>query len=181
MSNIGNIRIDFQVIESGDPKFLLVGDFSSWKVIEDLPANLEVIPPGSHNKVSNLFQKNQINGLNSLNLGLSQHQDCEENYLPLPDGIYELCLRGGANGERMKKRYYLKKDQFQLDFDKMKLKLGIEYDVRDQAYREVLIDIMIYSEAASSATRRGEIKEAKYYFDIATDLLTKYKDCKNCI
>lgn len=181
MSDIGNIRIDFQVIESGDPKFLLVGDFSSWKVIEDLPANLEVIPPGSHNTVSNLFQKNKINALNSLNLGLSQHQDCEDNYLPLPDGIYELCLRGGANGQRMRKRYYLKKDQFQLDFDKMKLKLGIEYDIRDKDYRRLLSDIMIYSDAASSATRDGDIKKAKMFFDIATELLKKYKDCKDCL
>lgn len=181
MSNIGNIRIDFHVSTTGDPKFLLVHDLSSWKVIEDLPANLEVVVPGARNPVTNLFKKYSTNGLNSLNLGLSNHVDCEENYVDLPDGIYEFCLKGGANGDRIKSRYYLKKDLFQLDFDKMKTKLGIEYNIYDKEYREDLITIMILSEAASSATRRGEIPKAKSYFEQAQSLLEKYKECKNCI
>lgn len=181
MSDIGKIRLDFHVTTTGDPKFLLVHDFSEWRVIENLPANLEIVVPGSRKPIIKLFKKNATNGLNSLNLGLSNHVDCEENYLDLPDGIYEFCLKGGAEGKHIKSRYFLKKDLFQLSFDKMRTKLGLEYNIYDKEYREDLVTIDILSEAASSATRRGEIEKAKSYFEQASSLLKAYKECKDCI
>lgn len=179
--NIGKIELNFQVVDSGDPKMLLVADFSKWRVIENMPAFLEITPPGFRKAKERNFKKEAINGYNTLSLGLSSHVDCEENTQDLPDGIYEFCLRGGKDGMYKKHKYYLKKDKFQLELDKLFVKLNIEYDVYDEKYLNTLYTIDALAKASSAATRLGKIPQAQNYFKSANKLLDSYKDCKDCI
>lgn len=181
MSNIGKIELNFQVIDSKDPKFLLIADFSDWKVIEELPAFIEITLPGSRIPVVSNFHKNKINGFNSIRLGTSTHIDCEENFQDLPDGIYEICLKGGANGQRTFHRYYLKRDKFRLELNKAWTKLNLEYSIFDKDLRESLLIIEGFIKAASAAATLGEIPKARDYFNLAKSRLEAYKECKDCI
>lgn len=181
MSKIGNIELNFQVLDSGDPKMLLIADYSSWKVIKELPAFIEITLPGRRKPVISTFSKERINGFNSLSLEVSCHVDCEENFVDLPDGIYEICLRGGKDGERKFHRYYLKKDKFQQELDKAWVKLGLEYSIFDKDLRNALLVIEGLIKAASAATRQGKIPQANDFFKLAQSRIEAYKECKDCV
>lgn len=179
-NEIGEIRIDFQVVDSGDPKLLLVQDFSKWRVIEDMPSYIEITLPGSKKPIIVPFEKHAVNGFNSLSLGISCHVDCEENLQDLPDGIYEFCVRGGDEGSYKKHRYYLKKDRLQTELDKAWIRLGIDYDIKDEIYRNRLLYIEGYLRAASAATRLGKIPKAHDFYMLAEETIRRYVNCKNC-
>ena len=181
MSDIGKINLDFQVIDSDDPKTLLVADFSAWKIIKQLPSYIEITLPGSKKPIIRSFNKEKINGFNSLSLGLSNHIDCEKNTHDLPDGIYSICIRGGKEGQETSHRYYLKKDRFQNELDKAWLKIGLEYSVFDEEIRNALFIIEGLIRAATAATREGQIPKAKDSFKLAQSRIEAYKECKNCI
>src|SRR5699024_11186167 len=114
-NEIGKIELNFQVVDTGSPRMLVVDDFSKWRVIKDMPSFIEITLPGSRKPITLPFEKYARNGFNSLSLGITCNVDCEDNLTDLPDGIYELCLKGGANGERTEHKYYLKKDRYQTD------------------------------------------------------------------
>jgi len=181
MADIGEIRLNFQVIDSDDPKMLLVADFSAWKVIKNLPSYIEITLPGSKKPISRVFNKEKINGFNSLSLGTSSHTDCEENWQDLPDGIYELCLRGGKDGQHTFHRYYLKKDKFQQELDKAWFKLSLDYSLLKADLFKPLQLIEGLISAASAATKKGKIAEAKDIFKLAQSRIEAYKECKDCI
>lgn len=176
-TNIGKINLDFQVQPSGDPRVLIVQDFSEWLVIKDMPAYIYITPPNTPDPIVRVFSKESTNGLNSLNLGLS----CGTELEYLPDGIYHIEIRGGKNGERKVSKHYLKKDIIQIDLDKAWMKLGTEYDIFDKEVRDTLLYVVGFLEAASASTRRGDIPKAKEYFKLAENKLEAYKECKNCI
>lgn len=177
---IGKIQLNFQVVDTGDPKLLLVQDFSKWRVIENMPSYIEITLPGSKSPITVPFEKYAVNGFNSLSLGTSCHVDCEENLIPLPDGIYCLTIKGGQDGMYEFSRYYLKKDKLQTDLDKAWVRLGIDYDLKDENFRNRLLYIEGYLRAASAATRLGKIPEAQDYFRLAEKEIRSYVECKNC-
>lgn len=181
MSDIGKIDLSFQVIDSGDPKTLLVADFSAWKVIKELPAYIEITLPGARKPITRVFNKEKINGFNSLSLGTSNHVDCETNTVDLPDGIYSICIKGGKDGQHTFHRYYLKKDKFQNCLDKAWMKLGLEYSVFNEELRKSLLVIEGLIRAASAATRQGFIPKAQDFFRLAQSRIEAYKECKDCI
>lgn len=77
-------------------------------------------------------------------------------------------------------RYYLKKDKLQTDLDKAWIRLGIDYDLKDENFRNRLLYIEGYLRAASAATRLGKIPEAQDYFRLAEKEIRSYVECKNC-
>jgi len=177
ISNIGKIRLDFQILDSGDPRVILVSDFSEWLVIEGMPAYLYITPPNQEEAIVRVYNKNATNGLNSLNLGLSCGNELEN----LTDGVWNIEVRGGKNGERTVEKYYLKKDELQIELDKAWIKLGIEYDIFDKEVRDYLLYIVGFLEAASSAIRQGDVPKAKEFFKLAQNKMEAFKECKNCI
>jgi hypothetical protein len=177
ISNIGKIRLDFQILDSGDPRVILISDFSDWLVIKNMPAYLYVTPPNQEEAIVRVYSKNSTNGLNSLNLSLS----CGTKLENLEDGIWNIKVRGGKNGERSVEKYYLKKDELQIELDKEWIKLGIEYDIFDKEVRDSLLYIVGFLEAASSAIRQGDVPKSKEFFKLAQDKMEAFKECKNCI
>src|SRR5699024_8174835 len=145
-SNIGKIRLDFIPFDSWDPKLLVIGDFSKWKVIEDMPAYIDIIMPGSRKAITLPFQKHSLQTYSSLSLGLNSSKKCDDPkdyYMPLPDGIWEFCLRGGENGKHTKKKYYLKKDRLQEELDKAWINSGIEYNKFEKDTRDELLYVEV--------------------------------------
>ena len=119
MNTVGQIKIDFQVIESDRPKYLTIGDLSTWLYASNKPSYISITLPGSKKAITYSWLKNAINTFNSHNLGLScLSGDCtEETYTDLPDGIYTICLKSGFEDiEEVK--YYLKTDRTKLEIAK---------------------------------------------------------------
>lgn len=180
-NEIGKIDLNFQVEDTGDPKLIIIKDFSKWRVLENMPSYIEITMPGSNKPITLPFEKNATNAFDSLSLGISCHVDCEDNRVDLQDGIYEFCLKGGKEGNRQFHRYYLKKDRLQTELDKAWVRLGIDYDIKNETFIKKLIYIEGYLKAASAATRLGKIPEAHDYFMLAEKEIRSYTNCKNCI
>lgn len=180
-NEIGKINLNFQVEDTGDPKLIIIKDFSKWRVIENMPSYMEITMPGSNKPITVPFEKNATNAFNSLSLGVTCHVDCEENMADLNDGIYEFCLRGGKDGSYKFHRYYLKKDNFQENFDKAWIRLGLDFEIKNETYINKLLYIEGYLNAACAATRQGMIPEAHDFFMLAEKELRAYINCKNCI
>jgi hypothetical protein len=181
MSDIGKIKLNFQVLDSGDPEILLVADYSRWRVIKNMPAYLEIKTPNRDEPIVSVFAKEKTNGFNSLSLNLSSHIDCEENTEKLPDGIYNIQLKAGKDGERVLEKNYLKKDNFQNDLDEVWIKLDLEYSIFNTEIMNKLLVIEGLLRAASANARKGLIPQAKDAFKLATTRLKAYKECKDCI
>lgn len=174
------IKIEFQVLESKNPQFLMVGDLSIWEYAENLPSYLLVTLPGSSKPLTFTWKKDAINSFNSNNLGLSCLVECDEQkYVDLPDGIYTLCLKSGFE-EIEKKHYYLKTDRFELELSKVIVDNGLEYNPADKEFRERIFEIKWYLLEAKSRAHVGDFTEASRYFEDAQKKLRKYSQCKDC-
>lgn len=178
---MNKIEIDFLVITDYDPKLIIVGDISEWFNAENLPATICITPPGSSKSINNTFIKHKLNIFNSINLGLNCLQEfTEQNKNDLSDGIYTINVKSSFQGIE-KTRYLLKTDKFQMQLDKVYIKIGLEYDKNDNILREDLIYIELLKKTAESWARQGNFVNASRDFKEAQNLLRKYIDCKNCL
>lgn len=177
MATLDRIHLDFQIIPTGDPKTLVVMDVSTWGVIEDKPAIIEIIPPGSSKKKVYNFVKGKSNVFNSSNLLMSSvgtHAD-------LNDGIYSITVTGSPD-TYCKQRYYLKTDKFQLELDKLYMSLGIysNGDKEVDSKRAALLNIDSLIKTADSFVRAGRVVEGIQYFKRAYKKLKSINNCKDC-
>lgn len=179
--DIGNIFLDFTVIPDFDTKYLIVGDISKWYGAENLPATISITPPGSSKAIIETFQKHKLNIFNSVNLGLSCLNSCEEQvYTDIPDGVWTILVKSGYIGID-KTRFFLKTDIFLREIDEIYIRAGLEYDIKDKQFRKDLTDMEFLKRTSESFARRGDAFKAHRDFSQAQALLNKYKECVNCI
>lgn len=180
MSN-QTIRVDFQVIETYDPKFLLVGDTSDWAYASKKPSYILITLPGSSKAHKFTFKKKGLNWFNSNNFGITcLKDDCnDQTYVDLPDGIYTICVKSFYEGIE-KSRYYLKTDRFEIEFRKTIIKNDLEYDVKDKEFRDAMFQILWMLRTAKDWAAEGDFVRADRFFTEAKKLLTNYTDCKSC-
>ena len=178
METVGKININFSVF-SDSPNHISVADMSDWLYAKGLPAYILITIPGSKKSKNYTFAKEKISTFNSHNLGLSCLKgDCtEEIYNSLPDGIYTICLKSGyENIEETK--FYLKTDRFNIEYSKVMIKDGIEYN---KDFIEYMMQVKFLVEVAKSHVMLGDFVKAQRFFEDAKKKLRKYVECKNCI
>jgi hypothetical protein len=178
MPNNLNITVDFTVLNTGNPKEILIGDKSSWGVAEKEPAYFSVIPPGSKKEITLHFTKNSIFYLNSVNLGLScVSKDCSgQDYEDLADGVWEFRLRSKFVGQE-KTRWYLKDDTLRTEIDKIRIKQGFNYDPKLEVL-QTLDKTEFLLDASHSFVRQGDFNNAMKGYEEANKLIKKSKNCK---
>ena len=177
MQEVGEINIDFSIIETGNPKKLHIFDDSDWIYAENLPAYLVIVLPGSKKEKTFSFKKYAINTLNSHNLGLSCLKgDCtEEVYVDLPDGVYTITVKSGYENIESTK-YYLKTDLFDLKKAEIVINNGI--DTYDKELIDFITEINFLEDRAKAYTKEGDFVKANRYFLESTKKLEKY-GCSN--
>ena len=176
---IGNINIEFSV-SSTSPLHLVVEDFSTWVYAKDLPAYVTILIPGSKKPKTYTFKKHKRNIFNSHNLGLScLSGDCtEEHYVDLPDGLYTICLKSGYENIE-DTHYYLKTDRFEVEYNKVLVKYGI--DGVDQNFINLMVKIKYVLDVAKSHAMLGDFVKSDRYFQESKKLLKRFVECKNCL
>ncbi len=181
MSSNLTIHIDFTVLNTGDPKEILIGDKSSWGIAESQPAFFIVIPPGSPSGITLNFTKNSLFFLNSVNLGLScVHADCTpQDYINLSDGVWEFQLKSSFEGQE-KTRLYLKDDSLRTEIDKLRIKQGFNYNL-DSDILKTLDKVEFLLSAAHSFVKEGDFANSMKGYEEAKKLVKKLKSCKDCI
>ena len=181
MSSNLTIHIDFTVLNTGDPKEILIGDKSSWGIADNQPAFFTAIPPGSSKGITLNFTKNSLFFLNSVNLGLScVHADCtEQDYIDLSDGVWEFKLKSRYIGQE-KIRFYLKDDILRTEIDKIRVKQGFNYNP-DSDTLKTLDKVEFLLSAAHSFIKEGDFSNSMRGYEEAKKLVNKLKSCKDCI
>ena len=175
---VGKININFSTF-SNSPLHIAIMDLSEWLYSEALPAYLLITIPGSKKPKTYTFKKFKTNIFNSHNLGLScLSGDCtEEHYVDLPDGLYTICLKSGYENIE-DTHYYLKTDRFNIEYSKVMIKDGIEYN---KDFIEYMMQVKFLVEVAKSHAMLGDFVKAQRFFEDAKRKLRKYVECKNCI
>lgn len=179
MSTIGKINIEF-AISSTSPLHLSVTDLSDWVYSEALSSYVTILIPGSKKPKTYTFKKFKTNIFNSHNLGLScLSGDCsEENYVDTPDGIYTICLKSGYE-DIEKTKFYLKTDRFEVEYNKVLVKYGI--DGVDQNFINLMVKIKYVLDVAKSHAMLGDFVKSDRYFQESKKLLKRFVECKNCL
>lgn len=178
MEVVGQINIDFQVFETGNPKILSVADTSTWLYAENKPSYISIKLPGSKKEKTLSFKKYAVNKLNSHVLGVSCLKgDCtEEVYVNLPDGIYTIKVLSGYE-DIEKERYYLKTDVIDLEIAKALTLIGFDYNESTSKQIEPFEKINNFLMVAKSWTKLGDFVKANRYFQEAVNLFNKQKCC----
>jgi hypothetical protein len=181
MEQVGTININFSIF-SDSPTHLSVADLSDFLYAQNLPAYLSITPPGSRKSKNFTFAKGKINTFNSHNLGLSCLKgDCtDEEYISLPDGIYQICLKSGFEGIE-KSKFYLKTDNFRLEYAKVNIKYGLEFSKDNMDFILYMTKIKYILGVAEDHAMLGDFVKSQRFFEEAKDMLKKYMDCKDCL
>lgn len=169
------VKINFTVVPTKEPKEILIADTSQWGIAEALPSYLSILPPGSTVYINLNFVKTSLTILNSLNLGLScLTTDCTEQvYEDLDDGVWEFCLKSSYEGLD-KKRYYLKDDSLRVEIDKLRIKVGLEYNPLSDIVKS-LSKVEFMLSVAHSFIRDGRNLEAMKAYKEALKITNTYK------
>lgn len=181
MDILANIELDFQVLDTKDPRILPIFDSSIWGHIENKPAIIEIILPGEKNPIVHYFNKKQINIFNSINLNLNCIDECGgEELLDLPDGVYTITLKGSPDDFFMTRKY-LRTNLLQLELDKAFIRLNLLCDKGELSELKLLTDITLLIRAAEANVRFDNIGMASKLYTKSRDLLEQLKNCKGCV
>ena len=176
--NMNNINLDFEVIGTNNPKSLLVVDKSEWGILADRPAAIYIKTPGVEKEVSYYLGKNQVNVFNSITLGVNCG-DQKFNYLNLPDGIYDITIKGSPSTYSFNRKY-LKSDSIRLNLDKVWARTNLLCDEPDEDIMEKIKLVEFFLTAAESNMRLGNFDSVEGLFEKAQRVMDIINNCDNC-
>lgn len=176
-------NIDFYVLFQGDyfnPEYLYIADASKWLNIKDKPSIIEIQTPGSQIPVTLYFDKKSINNFSSIDLGLNC-MDCDSiETVDLPDGIYNITVKGSPSIFR-KNRKHLRTTKARLELAKflITLNLGCENTETKKLQKEV-IKIQLLLDSAEANVSFGNVQTASDEYRLAKKKIEKLTNCKKC-
>jgi len=174
MGLLDKIQIDFQLLDTRDPKTLVVMDSSVWGFIEDKPAIIEITLPGSQNKRTYNFVKSKNNVFNSSNLLISKVGE----YKDLADGVYKITVKGSPD-TNCKHRDFLKTDKVRLLIGELYLEDFYSCkNVKDDKLR-ILRKIHLDLNTAEILTTKGDIKKASLILSDVYSRVREYIRCRD--
>lgn len=160
-------NIEFKI--SSDIYHLSVTDYSDWQLISNKPSIIDITLPGHRKSITKYFDKNKVNVFNSFTLDVNCFVECDNTQkVELPDGIYKIKVTGSPS-IFSKTKYYLKTDEFDLDFDKFFLKHSERKD--DDILLKELIRVQFLIRGAEAHTRYESFDIATSQFEQAVKLL----------
>lgn len=181
MSLIDKTKVDFQILDSKDPKYLNIIDYSVWGQLEDKTTIVEVTVPGEETPRVHYFKQGQLNVMTSVNLGLTCIDECGEvELVDLPDGIYTITVKGSPDSYN-KTRKYLRTELTELDLDIIFINSNLLCKNKDVDVINLITDIKFLLDASAANVRYDNICEAQELLFKAQDLIEKAKNCSGCV
>lgn len=175
-----DIRLNFQIYDSRDPKEFIIIDTSKWQHLSNKTSIIEITLPGESKPVTRYYDKG-VNVFNSEMLYLSC-DDCGNSFEDLPDGIYKITVKGSPDKFNVTKNY-LRTTQTRLKLDNFYVQSAIECFNSDSDTKkriEKLNEIEFLLRSAEANTRAGNNETAQTLFFKAQKLIDKTSKCKNC-
>lgn len=170
-----DIKIDFTVLPSYDPYTLFIVDNSYWLHIEEKPSIIEIKVPGTSKPVVNYFDKRAINNFNSINLALTCPTCDDLDFSELPDGIYDITLKGSPS-TFFKNKKYLRTVRLELELSEQLIKanMGCEGSINKEL-KNKLTDIYMLIESAKANVFYDNLQTAQNEYKKAEQKLKNLK------
>lgn len=175
---MNNIKLQFEVLNTFNPKTLLIADQSEWGILGNRASIIEIKRPGSEDVYTYYLGKNQLNVFNSKTLGINPGKPADE-MVDLPDGIYDITIKGSPSSYSANRKY-LKTDSMRLNIDKVWARAGVLCDDEDDDVIEKIKEIEFVLTVAESSMRLGNFDTVQQLMDKAKHLLDVINDCKYC-
>lgn len=175
MAILDKIRLDFQILNTGDPKLLVVADTSVWGAIEDKPAIIKITPPGSNQTRTYNFVKSKNNVFNSSNLLISPVGE----YNDLADGIYRVEINGSPDTHCVH-RDFLKTDKARKELANLYVSLGLDDDKETIEKKKIIQSYDLLIRAAEYSVLIGQLKRGMNYFKKVIQYIKDYNECETC-
>ena len=178
---IETYNIDFLILESNDPKTIVLLDRSTYLTTPEKP-RLEVTPPGFTGYIEIPYNINGITILDSDSLLLTAN--CEYVELAdLPDGVWIIKQKVCPYDELFIKKYYLKTQCLEHLYNSALLKMGetnIDCDVIS-GINTMIIEIEILLKTAKLEAARGNVRDATKKYQYASKRINKFiKSINGC-
>lgn len=174
------IDINFQLIDTKDPKYITIADYSTWGMIENKPTIVEIILPGYTKPVTQYFKQYQLNAFNSLNLGINCVDSCG-NYekQDLPDGIYEITIKGSPDTYNLTRKV-LRTTLLELELDKVYVEAVSEgFNINKDLMNKLDKVEFLLSSAKSNVVYDNSCRAQELYNE-AKSILEESKSCRTC-
>lgn len=174
-----DIRLNFQVYESQDPKEFIIIDTSRWEHLSEKTSIIEITLPGESKPVTRYYTKG-VNVFNSEMLYLSC-DDCGESFEDLPDGIYKITVKGSPDRFN-KTKNYLRTTKTRLKLDELYINAADCFNSDEDSRRRIIKinEINFLLNSAEANARNGNNETAQNLFFKAQKVLDKTSKCKTC-
>lgn len=166
------IHIDFDVLETNNPKKLMIGDTSSnWSTAFEDPAYLYITMPGSKKEKQFIFSKKSITVFNSENLGINKVTNaCDKTqYYDLPDGVYKIKLQSIYEDIYVEK-IYLKTDIIEKEIAKKVVNNALNKSTNNDSFINCLFDLEYRLKVSKSFMLEGDVPMTMRYYNEAVDI-----------
>lgn len=168
--------LDFDILDTGNPKTLVFLDLSSYYTEPDSPILQVTLPGHTKYNVVNIAAR-KINTFNSNTLGKTDSYNIRD-IVALPDGVWTLTFRVCPYDEVYVQKYHLRTTILEQNLEKIfeHFKL-LDCDVeRDAQMRNDIVDILLAIESGKANAKKGNAKKASQLYQKADSLVTKILD-----
>lgn len=172
--------IDFDILDSDNPKKILLLDQSNYLTYPKKPL-IDVIIPGFTGYVEFPYTPNTIIKIDSDTLKLTDETE-NEYTADLPDGVYQIIMKVCPYDELFKKKCYLKTSQLDRQYQELLLNLRLGSCCIDESkIIEEIVNIDILLQSAKAETNICNVEDATRKYIVAKqklDNLAKKINCK---
>lgn len=171
--------IDFLILESNDPRTLILLDRSRYLSNPDKP-RLDITLPGFTGSIEIPYNINGITVIDSDTLKLTTSADYN-NLIELPDGVYHIRQKVCPYDQLFATKCYLKTQRLQASYEDVLLNMDNTcdcFDVNKLTQELVAIDMLIRSARAEIAS--CNVYKATEKYNIAARKIAKAKTILNC-
>ncbi len=159
-------NIDFFVLDTNDPKKLILVDQSTYLSIPEKP-KLFIIPPGFTGYTEVDYVPNTLIILDSNKLKLTEACDIN-NLADLPDGVWQITMAVCPYEDLFAKKCYLKTTKLEAEYRDLLLKLDTGSScIEDKKLKENIIDLDILIQSAKAEIVYCNIEEATQKYKAA--------------
>lgn len=175
---IDTYKIDFLVLETGDPRFIVLYDTSNYLSTPEKPL-LEITPPGFTGHYELPYNVGGITVINSDNIGLTEECDYDD-YAPLPDGVYIIKQKVCPYDELFEQKYYLVTNLFDSKFNELLTKID-SYDRADSSVvKATILDVEVLIKSAKAEIVYCNVQKGVNKYKTAMHLVEKLLNKVNC-
>jgi hypothetical protein len=168
--------LNFDILPTYDSRILGIYDSSDWKHLSSEEAYLDVTTPGKKFPVTKIFHKNKTTIYNSATFELTC-TDCQDDLIPLPDGLYHFKLFICEGSKFSIEKYHLRTVKLLARLDQILIDADFGSCNPHLCNFDHLVEIDLMLKGAHANIRFGNIEEGMIIYNKVLDKVKQLETC----